>query len=43
MNRKTFEVFFEEAKLAHLNWHRGESNFRPYGGAYSQVNTTRPT
>ena len=27
----------EEAKLAHPNWHRGESNMRPWGGAHSKV------
>ena len=32
--------FFEEAKLAHLNWHRRESNMRPQGGAHSQVPTS---
>jgi len=32
-----FFFFFEEAKLAHLNWHQRESNLRPRRGAHSQV------
>jgi len=30
-------VFFEEVKLTHPNWHQRESNLRPWGGAHSQV------
>jgi len=34
-NKCTF--FFEDAKLAHLNWHGRESNLRPQGGAHFQI------
>jgi len=30
-------IFFEEVKLAHLNWHWRESNLRPREGTHSQV------
>jgi len=33
--KSNFLYIFEEAKLAHLNWHRRESNLRPQGGAHS--------
>jgi len=39
-NRKRNDFFFvEEVKLAHPNWHRVESNLRPWGGENSKVSS----
>jgi hypothetical protein len=38
------KFFFEEIKLAQLNWHQRELNLKLQGGGHSrsQANTTRP-